>query len=174
MRLSAAFCYFCICVLAFHAFPVHAQEMKYELYTIDNGLSQNMVQAVCEDSKGFMWFGTKDGLNRFDGHNFMVYRHEPGDPKSISDNDVTAIHEDQAQNLWVGTKLGGLDLFDRKRGIFFVVEEVAIPGDMAEAKEIEQIKEDAQGDIWVTNYNALFRIHIMVSSSSSVLKGLDI
>jgi signal transduction histidine kinase/ligand-binding sensor domain-containing protein/DNA-binding response OmpR family regulator len=134
--------------------------LKYDVYTIDNGLSQNMVQAVCEDRQGFMWFGTKDGLNRFDGHNFVVYRNEPGNTKSLSNNDVTAIYEDKNQNLWVGTNLGGLNLFDRQSGCFYTLPEVAVQDNISRAKMVVSITEDKTGDIWVTNDNAIFRISL--------------
>src|SRR5687768_9612567 len=82
--------------------------------TIADGLSQNAVSAILQDRRGFMWFGTKDGLNRYDGYQFNVYRHDPFDSTSISDSDILALHEDQAGALWVGTRVGGLNRFDRK------------------------------------------------------------
>jgi signal transduction histidine kinase/ligand-binding sensor domain-containing protein/CheY-like chemotaxis protein/AraC-like DNA-binding protein len=134
------------------------EQMKYARYTIDNGLSQNMVQAVLEDRQGFMWFGTKDGLNRFDGHNFLVYRNEPGNAKSLSNNDITAIYEDKAGNLWIGTQSGGLNLFDRQTNSFYVLPEVAVQDNISGARWVISIDEDNNGDIWVTNYNAVFRL----------------
>jgi len=134
--------------------------MRYDTYTIDNGLSQNMVVAICEDQQGFMWFGTKDGLNRFDGHSFVIYRNNPDNPHSLSDNEVSAIYEDKAQNLWIGTNPGRLNYFDRKTSRFYVLPDIDINLTVSRSRNIIDIKEDQNGDIWVASYNALSRIII--------------
>ena len=72
-----------------------------------SGLSQSAVNCIYQDRHGFMWFGTEDGLNRFDGYAFGVFRRQPGDPASLSHNFVWAVTEDAEGGLWVGTE-GGL------------------------------------------------------------------
>lgn len=67
-----------------------------------------------QDSKGFMWFGTTDGLNKYDGYTFTVYEHDPANPNSLSNNAVYAIAEDRSGTLWIGTWGGGLNRFDRE------------------------------------------------------------
>lgn len=94
------------------------QNIKFERITIEEGLSQNTVKAVLEDSKGFLWFGTEDGLNRYDGYTFKVYRHNPDEPGSLSNSMVEAICEDDSGVIWVGTRGGGINRFDRKTGSF--------------------------------------------------------
>ena len=69
----------------------YAQEIKFNHLTVDNGLSNNKVNCVLEDRTGFIWFGTEDGLNRFDGYDIKIYRHNPNDNKSISGNGIWAI-----------------------------------------------------------------------------------
>ncbi|NIW80881.1 MAG: hypothetical protein GWN16_16085, partial [Calditrichae bacterium] len=70
---------------------------------INDGLSQNAVFAILQDHKGFMWLGTKDGLNRYDGYEFTVYRHDPFDSTSLSSNYITTLFEDHLGQIWVGT-----------------------------------------------------------------------
>jgi signal transduction histidine kinase/ligand-binding sensor domain-containing protein/DNA-binding response OmpR family regulator len=115
--------------------------------TIADGLSQNSVSAIVQDRRGFMWFGTKDGLNRYDGYNFVVFRHDPFDPATISDSDVTALFEDRDGRLWVGTRTGGLNRFDRERERFRRQgSEVGAP--------VAAIVQDAAGDLWVATDGA--------------------
>lgn len=94
------------------------QDIRFERITIEQGLSQNTVLVVLQDSKEFLWFGTEDGLNRFDGYTFKTYRHNPDDHSSISNNTVRAIYEDNSGIIWIGTHGGGLNSFDRKTGVF--------------------------------------------------------
>jgi ligand-binding sensor domain-containing protein len=92
-----------------------------------DGLSQSTVQAIVKDKYGFMWFGTQDGLNKFDGYKFTVYRHEPNNPKSLRKNFIISLYEDRQGNLWVGTLNGGISLYDRKTDAF--INYIEEPGD---------------------------------------------
>ncbi len=89
----------------------------FKQYTVKNGLTQNAVTTIFKDSKGFVWMGTQDGLNRFDGVIFTHYKHNNLDSTSISDQYITAIAEDGAGNIWVGTR-NGLNRLDVQKGIF--------------------------------------------------------
>jgi len=89
------------------------KDIKFERITIEHGLSQNTVFTALQDSKGFLWFGTEDGLNRWDGYTFEVFRHNPDVPDSLSNNMVRAIYEDDSGTIWIGTRGGGLNRFDR-------------------------------------------------------------
>lgn len=94
------FVLFCIVLQA------EKQQDNFSYLTINDGLSHNTVNCILKDSNGFMWFGTNDGLNKYDGYRFSVYKHNPDDASSISDNRVYAIDEDSDGNLWVGTRNG--------------------------------------------------------------------
>jgi signal transduction histidine kinase/ligand-binding sensor domain-containing protein/DNA-binding NarL/FixJ family response regulator len=94
---------------------------------IENGLSQSQVTSICQDYKGFMWFGTRDGLNRYDGYNFRVYKADTYDTESISDNHITSVFEDFQKNLWIGTMHGGLLVYDRKKDAFIKINMSAFP-----------------------------------------------
>lgn len=85
---------------------------RFEYLTQREGLSQGTVNCIIQDKKGFMWFGTQDGLNRYDGNGFIVYRNDPKNPESLSQNWVQAITEAEAGVLWIGTNGGGLNRFD--------------------------------------------------------------
>ena len=86
------------CILAnFLLLHAVAQELKFEHLTIEQGLSQNSVKCIYQDSKGYIWFGTEDGLNRYDGYSFSVFRPKLDDTTSISDIIISSIFEDQKE-----------------------------------------------------------------------------
>ncbi|MBV5348628.1 hypothetical protein JZU61_03070, partial [bacterium] len=88
----------------------YSQQYIFTNYSINNGLSQSVVNCLFQDSKGYIWIGTQNGLNRFNGETFDVYTYNPADSGSISNNWVYAIAEDTSGNLWIGTK-GGLNKY---------------------------------------------------------------
>ena len=90
---------------------------KFKHLTSRDGLSQDHVNAIFKDHKGFMWFATDEGLNRYDGYRFFSYKHDPENKNSITNSFVYDILEDQQRNLWIATA-GGLDKFDRKKNRF--------------------------------------------------------
>ena len=82
------------------------------------GLSQSNVTCILQGSQGFMWFGTQDGLNKYDGYSFIVYKNHTGDLSSISNNSISCIKEDGKGNIWIGTWGGGLNMYDRGKDRF--------------------------------------------------------
>lgn len=136
--------------------------LSFRHITIKDGLSQGMVDHILQDRYGFMWFCTKDGLNRYDGYHFEVYRHDLSDPTTISDSYVSFLFEDSRGNLWVGTQ-SGLDRFDRMNGRFIHFpndgssESAGIPG-LLHGRSITSISEDKAGDIWVSTTVGVDRI----------------
>jgi len=79
---------------------------RFRRISTDQGLSNSTINCIFQDSRGFMWFGTRDGLNRYDGVNTVIYRTKPGDATSISDNFIRAIYEDPSHKIWIGTSAG--------------------------------------------------------------------
>ena len=136
--------------VACYAQPVN---IKFTHLKNTDGLSQSTVNSIIKDKYGFMWFGTEDGLNRYDGYKFKVYRNSPNDKKSIRSNYIQAIYEDKSGNIWVGT-LGSLCLYNRKSDSFstFEVDEKD-PTSMSN-KSVTSIFEDKQDNLWVgTSWN---------------------
>lgn len=125
------------------------ENIKFERISIKEGLSQVVVTCILQDSQGFMWFGTQDGLNRYDGYNFLIFRKDASDKNSLSNNHITCLHEDSEGFIWIGTSGGGLNRFDRKKNIFkcFVYSEDN--PDSISFNQIRCVREDTSGDIWV-------------------------
>lgn len=92
--------------------------LRFDHISIEQGLSQSSVRAILQDRRGFMWFGTEDGLNRYDGYTFKSYKPDLDSPNSISDRWITAIVEDSDGYLWVGTRQGGLNRYDPQSDTF--------------------------------------------------------
>ncbi|HUF00749.1 MAG TPA: two-component regulator propeller domain-containing protein [Anaerolineales bacterium] len=86
--------------------------LRFDHISIEQGLSQSSVRVIFQDSRGFLWFGTEDGLNRYDGYTFKTYKPDPDAPYSLSDRWINSIVEDQEGYLWIATRLGGLNRYD--------------------------------------------------------------
>lgn len=90
----------------FITLTVNSQSYNFKKYQVENGLSTNLTTAVIQDSKGFIWIGTRDGLNRFDGYNFKIFRHNIRDSNSLVSSIINCVYEDRKGTLWVGTEKG--------------------------------------------------------------------
>ncbi|MDM8559696.1 two-component regulator propeller domain-containing protein [Candidatus Parabeggiatoa sp. HSG14] len=124
------------------------QDIKFEHLGLEDGLSQSTVHAIFQDSHGFMWFGTQDGLNKYDGYQLTVYRHDPHDANSLSNNEVFTIYEDRQNRLWIGTS-NGLNQFDRQQNKFRRYQhDLDNPNSLSHNK-IWSINEDKSGILWI-------------------------
>ncbi|MFC2088158.1 two-component regulator propeller domain-containing protein [Calditrichota bacterium] len=94
------------------------ENIKFEHITVEHGLSHEKVRCLLQDSQGYMWFGTEDGLNKYDGYKFTIYRHDPDDSTSIGSNYIDDLFEDHSGTLWIGTFTGGLNKFNREKETF--------------------------------------------------------
>lgn len=95
------------------------QAVKFETISLEHELSQVSVNYILQDKYGFIWFGTQDGLNRYDGYGMTVFRTNEGEPLSISDNHVRVMVQDNEEDfIWVGTYSGGLSRYDQRTGGF--------------------------------------------------------
>jgi len=130
--------------------------LPFESLTIDDGLSQGMVNCITQDHYGFMWFGTKDGLNRYDGIRFTVYKNDPSDSTSLRDNYIQYVYEDKQNLFWVGTSREGLEYFNRETETFTHIRLNEDPRSRSNC--IINIQEDADGNLWVGTMGGLFKI----------------
>lgn len=135
------------------AHVIHAQvtaTVRAELITVDDGLPQGLIWAIVQDRQGFLWVATKDGLARYDGYEFRVFRNIPGDTTSLAGNHITGLLEDSLGFLWIGTEQDGLHRYDPSTGRFARVRRDPRLGKLA---GIVSIKADPHGDIWVHEYS---------------------
>ncbi len=157
MKVMMAQHIFKVCIFLFAAFatPLIAQQhiwqkaMSFRHVSVEQGLSQSTVYASLQDKRGFMWFGTADGLNKYDGYTFTIYRNHQSNPHSLSNNFVQALHEDKAGTLWVGTRDGGLNRFERATGTFTAYKYDPTNAASLSNNYVSSICEDSSGTLWV-------------------------
>ncbi len=128
------------------------EPVDIEVITVSEGLSNNRVNAVYQDSTGFLWIGTDDGLNRYDGYRFQVYRQEAFNDSSISSNIINCITGGNNGALWIGTS-DGICRFDRRMNSF---ERYALPVENAAGTKIVSLVNDPSGIVWVLTEDNLF------------------
>ncbi|MBM3176793.1 MAG: hypothetical protein FJZ78_02195 [Bacteroidetes bacterium] len=132
-----------------------AQQHALRYYTVKEGLSQNSVTALFRDSRGFLWVGTQDGLNRFDGSEFTRFRHDGNDESSISDQYITSIYEDVRGLLWIGTR-NGVNTFDWSTQKFRrIYPDSSMRNKVQYA--VNQISSFSNGDLMVSISGSAFR-----------------
>jgi signal transduction histidine kinase/ligand-binding sensor domain-containing protein/DNA-binding response OmpR family regulator len=131
-----------------------AQSNNYNFisFTSKDGLSSNTINTIVKDKYGYMWFGTDDGLNKFDGENFIVYRHSPDDTTTVDANRITALCEDRTGNLWVGTH-ESLCYYDRKKNAFTSFRRFRT--DVVRALFIDHLD-----NLWIGSFEGLFMMNI--------------
>ena len=117
--------------------------------SLDEGLSQSIVEAIHQDRRGFLWLATEDGLNRWDGYRFTVFRNVAGDERTLSYNDLKAIEEDRSGALWLGTFEGGLNRFDPATGLVTRFRHDPADPSSLPANIVRAVREDRDGNIWV-------------------------
>jgi PAS domain S-box-containing protein len=126
-----------------------ASDIRFTHLTSADGLSQASVQSILQDRHGFMWFGTQEGLNRYDGYEVVVFAHDPEDAQSLPNNWIWALHEDRAGSLWIGTDGGGLARLDAATGRFTRFVHRADDGTSLPADIVRDIVEDDDGNLWI-------------------------
>ena len=126
---------------------VPVRHLKFSHLTTNDGLSQGYVTAILQDRRGFMWFATRDGLNRYDGNTFVVYKNKPNDPTSLSSNFIQALMEDDHGDLWIATNTG-VNRFDPTIERFFrYLHDPKNPNSIADAY-VTSIAGDNRGCLW--------------------------
>jgi ligand-binding sensor domain-containing protein/signal transduction histidine kinase/DNA-binding response OmpR family regulator len=147
---------FCLLLLVNLAALSQTNPIHFTALTSKDGLISNTVNAILKDSLGMMWFATDDGLNKFDGANFTVYRNNAGDTSSLRSNEVLALHEDKRGNLWIGTSGGGLSLYNRQKDNFSHFPANLPFEGFSRNGVIRSVCSDYLGKIWIAQYDGLF------------------
>lgn len=118
-----------------------AKPYYFKNYQVSQGLSSNIITAITQDRKGFMWFGSRNGLNRFDGAAFKVFRNKPDDSLSLGSNSIFSLFEDVHEELWVGT-YKGIYIYNPQSETFRLFNRIP-------AGEVRYIRGDGQQHIWI-------------------------
>jgi ligand-binding sensor domain-containing protein/serine phosphatase RsbU (regulator of sigma subunit) len=147
-KLSLIFC------LVIAVLNSRAQQIRFTSLTIDDGLSQSMVKQICQDRLGYVWIATQDGLNKYNGYNFTVYRNNIYDSTSISDNNIAAIVETNDNLLYIGTQNGGLNVYNPYRNIF---SKIHINNDTINYQNVKSIVKDTKNNLWILADNSIFQ-----------------
>ena len=134
---------------------LEAQPYYFRNYQVNEGISSNTITCITQDKKGFMWFGTRNGLNRFDGTTFKVFRSDIGNPQSIGSNSILSLFEDRRERLWVGT-YKGVYLYNAARESFSLFTAIP-PG------EVRYIGGDLKNNLWLVANYVLYRYNTMTS-----------
>jgi ligand-binding sensor domain-containing protein len=142
-------------------------DVTFQQIFLQHGLSQSIVKCILQDRKGFMYFGTEDGLNRYDGYKFLVYRYDPEDTNSISYNDINCLYEDNNRIIWIGTFNAGLNRFDQsKKNINRFQHDGNNPNSLSH-NNIICICEDKSGNLWIGTDNGLNRLNLNNTGNKS-------
>ncbi|HEV7330486.1 MAG TPA: two-component regulator propeller domain-containing protein [Flavisolibacter sp.] len=128
--------------------------IRFKQISSEQGLSNSTVETIFQDRRGFMWFGTRDGLNRYDGYNIQVYRYSAADSNSISDNYIRCIYEDKSGALWIGTS-NGLNRLNTKTGAFTRFKYKSDREQSISHNLITAIYQDKSGSVWISTADGL-------------------
>lgn len=143
LKKSGAFIFFLLILQQVSAQP----QIKFKHLTNNDGLSQSNVLAILQDRKGFMWFCTRDGLNKYDGYKFEVFKHDHHDTTTLAGNDVRDVLEDKEGDIWIAT-FGGLSKYNRNKNNFTRYTHSENPQSIS-SNTVTCLYEDESGDIWV-------------------------
>ena len=145
-----------------------ALNIRFMRIGVSGGLSQSVVNCIMQDQQGFLWFGTQDGLNRYDGYSFKIFRPDVNDLASINDRWINTLLQDRQGSIWIGTRLGGLNRYDPVSGLFsHYINDPANPSSLV-SDRVQVVHEDRQGRLWVGTPEGLDRFSPSTNSFEHV------
>lgn len=165
-NLNSRYIFLFLFMLLLCAMWVAGQGLGFRQLTNSRGLSQSQVGSIIMDKKGFMWFGTEDGLNRYDGYTFKYYKHEPGDTTCIDDSYFNDILEDRSGQLWVATS-SGLNRFNQAQETFKNY------WDKLGRRAVNKILKDRGGKLWLGTDNGLVLFDAVKGRAKVFLRSKD-
>lgn len=137
----------------------YSQNIRFEQLSLEEGLSQSVVTAILQDQAGFLWIGTEDGLNRYDGYTFKVFKPDEDDPASLSDRWITSLAEDANGQIWIGTRFGGANRYDPVSGNFTrILPDETNPQGLSNSR-ITALLVDGSS-LWIGTENGLDRLDL--------------
>jgi hypothetical protein len=137
-----------------------SSSVRFAHLSTAQGLSQNSVRCIYQDRYGFMWFGTEDGLNRYDGYQFTIFRPDPKDPSAISNQCISQIVESHDPSvIWIGTNRGGVNRLDLRTGKFTQFRHTPDDPNSIPNDRVETLCEDSRGTLWVGTPFGLSRLN---------------
>jgi len=129
--------------------PNWSGSLRFLNLGLKDGMSQSTVLVTLQDRFGFLWIGTEDGLNRYDGYTFKIFRPDLNNPDSISDRWITSLYEDSQGYLWIGTRQGGLNRYDFETGKFTYYLNKPLDQESISSNHVTSILENSKGELWI-------------------------
>src|SRR5436853_4562491 len=127
------------------------QSLRFEHLDINSGLSQNHIMCILQDSRGFIWLGSRDGLNRYDGYQFTIYKNDRKDSTSISNNFISGMLEDKKGDLWITTRGGGLNRYNKETNQFHSYRNDPKNPNSLSSDLLSGIAIDSTGNLWISS-----------------------
>ncbi len=141
-----------------------APKLKFSHINSFQGLSNNTIEAIYQDSRGFIWFGTRDGLNRYDGYQAIVFKNNQADKNSISDDYVRCLSEDSRHNLWAGTS-DGLNRFNQLKNTFTSYKHKSDDRRSISGNMVNCIYKDRKNKLWIGTADGCLNLYVPETDS---------
>lgn len=135
--------------------------VSFKRIGVEEGLSHVTVNTMFQDRYGFLWLGTTDGLNRYDGYGFTIFKNDPNNPQSLRNNNITGIYEAQGGTLWIGT-FEGLHRYDLDNQSFSYVHLGS------EGLKVNEVTGDGKGGLWIASETGLIRLDLTTGTYESI------
>jgi ligand-binding sensor domain-containing protein/CheY-like chemotaxis protein/nitrogen-specific signal transduction histidine kinase/AraC-like DNA-binding protein len=146
-----------ICVSMPDSLAQESDNFIFDHLTIDDGLSQSTVFAITKDANGYLWFGTRDGLSRYDSRSMKVYRNRKSDSKSLSANGIQCLFIDAYKTLWIGTS-EGISIYHPEQDNFTQSKPNPDINQRLSGNHVSAIAEDKHGTVWVSTHGGLYKV----------------
>jgi signal transduction histidine kinase/ligand-binding sensor domain-containing protein/DNA-binding response OmpR family regulator len=174
LRIAIITCFITICsLITVHSFP-YDQPVKFDYLTVRQGLSDLTIRSIIQDHTGYMWFGTNNGLNRYDGKEIIQYYNDRYSKSGLKANIIYCLYEDSRRNLWIGTWGGGLSLYNPDQDNFKTfMHEPQDPGSIRH-NDVWSIFEDSKGNLWIATQKGLERFDYDTQTFEKHLSDLTI
>ncbi len=160
-------------LIFFSAYSLFSQGLRFRHIGVEDGLSQNTINCLYQDRYGFIWIGTEDGLNRYDGYNFKVFIHNPADSASLSHSWIWDIKEDKDGNLWLAT-WHGLNRYDRKNNRFIRYLFESTDDNTLNGERPSSICVDSSGVLWVATWGNGIKYYLPQENRFVALQGITL